>query len=149
TASTAMPAGRFFDASEMALLDLLTETIIPADGYSGGAHAAGVASYIDGRLAESDPAIPALRVTREHGKAGLAALDGLARGATGKAFLEATAEERLEILERLAVGEGELHEGGSEEEGWPESADLEAVGRRFFVLLKTWTAFGYYTSSVG
>src|SRR3989454_12538265 len=48
--------GRFLTAAELALLEELTELIIPADDHSPGARAAGVAAYIDGRLAESlDP----------------------------------------------------------------------------------------------
>src|SRR5207249_9801174 len=45
--------GKFLTAAEYALLDELTELIIPADDHSPGARAAAVAAYIDGRLAES------------------------------------------------------------------------------------------------
>src|ERR1700755_2806507 len=37
----------FFDKTEFSMLDTLTELIIPTDDHSPGAHAAGVASYID------------------------------------------------------------------------------------------------------
>src|ERR1700682_5678304 len=40
-------AGRFFPPAQHALLEELSETIIPADGHSGGAKAARVADYID------------------------------------------------------------------------------------------------------
>ena len=43
----------FFTKDEFALLDTLTELIIPADDHSAGAHAAGVASYIDKTVAEA------------------------------------------------------------------------------------------------
>ncbi|HMJ60160.1 MAG TPA: gluconate 2-dehydrogenase subunit 3 family protein, partial [Bryobacteraceae bacterium] len=43
----------FFTAAEFALLDKLTELIIPADGHSPGAHEAGVAVYIDRTVAEA------------------------------------------------------------------------------------------------
>src|SRR5438034_11612893 len=43
---------KFLTAAEYALLDELTELIIPADDHSPGARAAAVAAYIDGRLAE-------------------------------------------------------------------------------------------------
>ena len=121
TGSPALPAGRFFSAAELALLDELSEAIIPADEHSGGARAAGVAAYIDGRLAEYDPEIPDLRAEREAWKAGLAP------------FLEASAEERLAMLQRLATAE----------------EDPKGDAERFFKELKTWTARGYYTSSVG
>jgi hypothetical protein len=118
---SAAAAGRFFSAGEMALLDEVTELIIPADEHSGGARAAQVAAYIDGRLADYDPAIPALREAREAWKAGLAGL------------LEIPPGERLAALERLAAKE----------------RDPETDAERFFVELKSWTAQGYYSSRIG
>lgn len=114
-------AGRFFSAPEMALLDELTELIIPADEHSGGARAAQVAAYIDATLAEYDPEIPDLREAREKWKAGLAGL------------LDLPAEERLAALERLAAKE----------------KDPRTEAELFFVELKRWTAHGYYTSRIG
>ena len=99
-----LAAGRFFDAPEMALLDELAEMIIPQDEHSGGARAAGVAAYIDGRLAEYDPAIPDLREERLKWKAGLALVDALAREVSAP-FLEASPAQRIAVLERLAAGE--------------------------------------------
>src|SRR2546426_11829615 len=46
-------SGKFLTPAEYALLDELTELIIPTDDHSPGARAAGVAGYIDSRLAES------------------------------------------------------------------------------------------------
>jgi hypothetical protein len=132
-AAPAGAAGRFLSAPELALLDELSELIIPADEHSGGARAAGVAAYIDGRLAEYDPAIPERREARERWKAGLASLDALARETAGKPFLEASPEQRVSVLERAAEREKE-----------PQT-DVE----RFFVELKRWTADGYYTSRIG
>jgi hypothetical protein len=129
----ALAAGRFLSAAEMALLDELTELIIPADEHSGGARAAKVASYVDGRLAEYDPTIPDLRDARERWKAGLAAIEALSREATGKGFLEAAPEERVAVLERLAAKE----------------TDPQTTGERFFGELKSWTARGYYSSRIG
>lgn len=132
-AAPALAAGRFFDAAEMALLDELTETVIPQDEHSGGARAAGVAAYIDGRLAEYDAAIPDLREEREKWKAGLTMVDALAREVAGTRFLEASPAQRIAVLQKLAAGE----------------ADPKTDGERFFVELKHWTAFGYYTSRIG
>jgi hypothetical protein len=129
----ALAAGRFFDAAEMALLDELTEMIIPQDEHSGGARAAGVAAYIDGRLAEYDPSIPDLREERERWKAGLALVNVVARNVSGTPFLAASPEQRTAILTNLAAGE----------------EDPKTDGERFFVDLKQWTAFGYYTSRIG
>jgi len=132
-AAPALVPGRFFDAVEMALLDELTETIIPQDEHSGGARAAGVAAYIDGRLAEYDPGIPDLREERLKWKAGLALVDAQAREVSGTRFLEASPAQRIAVLQKLAAGE----------------EDPKTDADRFFVELKDWTTFGYYTSRIG
>jgi gluconate 2-dehydrogenase gamma chain len=144
-------AGRFFSAPEMALLDELAEMIIPADAHSGGARAAGVVGYIDGRLAEYDPAIPVLAADRERWKAGLATVDALARETSGKSFLETSPAERTALLERIArpLVEQEVPTEEPEERRKPAVEKPETVGQRFFVELKSWTARGYYTSKVG
>jgi hypothetical protein len=46
-------APKFFTPAEFAMLDELTETIIPSDDHSPGARAAQVAAYIDARVAEA------------------------------------------------------------------------------------------------
>ena len=46
-------AKKFFTPAEFAVVDELSDMIIPTDAKSGGARAAGVAAYIDARLAES------------------------------------------------------------------------------------------------
>jgi Gluconate 2-dehydrogenase subunit 3 len=149
--TAAAAAGRFFTAPEMALLDELVELIIPADAHSGGARAAGVAGYIDGRLAEYDPAIPVLKADRERWKAGLATVDALARETSGKTFLETAPAERIALLERIArpLAAAEVPTEEPEERRQPAASKPETVGQRFFVELKSWTARGYYTSKVG
>jgi gluconate 2-dehydrogenase subunit 3-like protein/TAT (twin-arginine translocation) pathway-exported protein len=47
------PAPKFFSAAEFALVDELSDMIIPTDAQSGGARAAGVAAFIDARMAEA------------------------------------------------------------------------------------------------
>jgi hypothetical protein len=129
-AAPAVAAGRFFGAAEMRLLDELVEAIIPTDAHSPGARAAGVAGCIDGRLAAYDAALPDLKEEQEKWRAGLAVVESLSRETTGKGFAESSPEEKAALLERLAVGE-------------------ETPGQRFFVLLKSWTVRGYYTSKIG
>src|SRR5438034_11715009 len=93
-------APRFLTASEFALLDELTELIIPADDHSPGARAAGVAGYIDGRLAESlGPDWQA------QWRSGLQAVEGLSRELNGKPMLEATADQRTPVLTPLAAAD--------------------------------------------
>jgi gluconate 2-dehydrogenase gamma chain len=149
--AAAAKAGRFFSAAEMALLDELVELIIPADSHSGGARAAGVAGYIDERLAQYDPKIPVLKADQERWKAGLATVDALARAVFGKTFLESSPAERTALLERIAqpLAGAEIPTEEPEERRTPAVEKPETVGQRFFVELKSWTARGYYTSKIG
>jgi hypothetical protein len=120
--------GKFLTAGELALLDELTELIIPADDHSPGARAAGVAAYVDGRLAESlEPDWQA------RWRSGLQAVDGLSRELHGKPFLEAAPEQRVAVLTRMAAGE----------------SDPKTSPEHFFRELKGWTARAYYTSKIG
>jgi len=120
--------GKFLTAAEFALLDELTELIIPADDHSPGARAAAVAVYIDGRLAESlEPDWQA------RWRTGLQAVEGLSRELNGKPFLEATPEQRVAVLIRMAAGE----------------RDPKTAPERFFRELKGRTAHAYYTSKIG
>lgn len=125
-ASAAAP--RFLSPAEFALLDELTQLIIPTDDHSPGARAAGVAGYIDGRLAESlEPDWQALW------RSGLQAVDGLSRELNRKPFLQATPGERIAVLTSMAAGE----------------SDPKTPAEKFFPELKSWTVRGYYTSKIG
>jgi hypothetical protein len=120
--------GKFLTPSEYALLEELTELIIPADDHSPGARAAGVAGYIDGRLAESlEPDWQA------RWRSGLEAVEGLSRELNGKPLLEATTDQRVAVLTRMAAGE----------------SDPKTPAERFFRELKGWTVRAYYTSKIG
>jgi len=132
-AAPAIAAGLFFSAAEMSLLDELTEMIIPADAQSGGARAAGVAPFLDKRLAEKDAKIPDYAEERKRFKDGLARVEEVSREMHGKAFLEATPEQRLAVLTRMARNE----------------EDPKASEERFFAELKRTTAGIYYTSKIG
>jgi gluconate 2-dehydrogenase gamma chain len=129
--TTAAPS--FFTAAEFRLLDELTEIIIPTDEHSPGARAAEVAGYIDRRLAEYDPSIPDLKEARDEWKAGLLAVEGLSRDMHGAAFMDASEEKRIAVLERMAAKE----------------SSPETPAEKFFGRLKEWTARGYYTSKIG
>ncbi len=132
-AAAPLPAGRFFDGKELALLDALSETILPADAHSPGARAAGVAAFLDAQLAEKDPKIPALAEERQAAREHIAALDALCREMHGAGFLEASAAQRNAVFGRAAEGEREPKTG-------PEKA---------FKWVKEQTVFAYYTSKIG
>lgn len=114
------PAGGFLTHDELALLDELTEMIIPTDDHSPGARAAGAAGYIDGRLAESLE--PEWQATW---RSGLAGVEALSRQLNGKAFLQATPDQRVAVLTEMAGKQGFFHE------------------------VKWWTVRSYYTSKIG
>ena len=123
----AAPAARFFTAAEYRLVDQLTEMIIPADNVSGGARAAGVAAYLDARLAES------LEKDQAEWRAGLAAVDDLAKSVAGKPFMDAAPSQRLALLTQMAANE----------------ANPQTAAERFFREIKQRTVHAYYTSQIG
>jgi Gluconate 2-dehydrogenase subunit 3 len=118
----------FFTPHELALVDELSEMIIPTDEHSPGARAAKVAAYIDGFIAEAwdDNVKTAWRE-------GLSLVDKLSQDASGKPFLQASPEQRLAIVTRMAQNE--------DRPGTPE--------QRFFGDLKARVVHAYYTSEIG
>jgi len=127
-AAESKSAARFFTPAQHALVDELSETIIPADSHSGGAKAAKVADYIDQVLRESlDDNQKAL--WRE----GLRLVDLMTRHYSGKSFVDASPEEKIAVLTVLSDHD--------------RMTDLPEV--RFFLDLKRLTVRGYYTSKIG
>jgi hypothetical protein len=127
-APESQPSARFFTPQQHALVDELSETIIPTDSHSGGAKAAKVADYIDQFLRESfDDAEKAL--WRE----GLRLVDLMSRHYHGKSFVDASPEDRIAVLTVLSDHD--------------QMTDLPEV--RFFLELKRLTVRAYYTSKVG
>ena len=121
-------APRFFTAAEYALVDELTDLIIPTDDHSPGARAAQVAAFIDARLAESFEPEP-----KQTWRTGLAAIEALSHDMHGKPFLRATAEQRVALLTKIAAAEKQ-----------PETSAERSFGQ-----LKGATIHGYYTSKIG
>jgi gluconate 2-dehydrogenase gamma chain len=118
----------YFTRREFAILDALTEMIIPADEHSPGAHDAGVAAYIDRTVAEAF-----LPENKTSWRKGLAAMDAFSSEMNGKPFLEANKQHQTELLTKVASAE--------------ENPKSEA--EKFFTQLKQTTAFAYYSSSIG
>ena len=122
------PAGRFFTPAEHALVEELSETIIPADSHSGGAKAAKVADSIDQFLRETyDDSQRAL--WRE----GLRLVDLMSRHYHQKSFVDSGSGERIALLQVLSDND--------------HMTDLPEV--RLFLELKRLTVHGYYTSKIG
>jgi hypothetical protein len=126
--AAAKSSARFFTPAQLALVEELSETIIPSDSHSGGAKAAKVADYIEQVLRETtDENLKAL--WRE----GLRLIDVMSQHYHGKNFVDATSKERFALLTVLS--------------DHAEMTDLPEV--RFFVDLKHLTVTGYYTSKIG
>jgi len=122
------PKPTFFTAAEFALVDEMSDMIIPADQQSAGARAAGVALFIDGRLAEAFE-----KDQPERWRAGIKAVEALSNEMHGKAFMGSTPEQRLALLTRIAAAE----------------SDPKSDAEKFFREIKSGTIRAYYTSKIG
>jgi hypothetical protein len=118
----------FFTRDEFALVDELSELIIPTDAHSPGARAAGCAAYIDARLAEAWTEEP-----KTQWRDGLKLIETMSQEINGKPFMQATPAQRLALLTRIAQNERNPQK--------PEE--------RFFRELKSRTVHAYYTSKIG
>lgn len=126
--SRASKSPKFFTEAEFALVDELSEMIIPTDDHSPGARAAKVAEYIDGRLAESFENGP-----REQWRAGLQLVDRLALETSGRIFMLAAVAERHAVLGRMSQNE----------------TNPQRDEEKFFRELKSRVADAYYSSKIG
>jgi Gluconate 2-dehydrogenase subunit 3 len=119
---------RFFTPAQHALIEELSETIIPADSHSGGAKAAKVADYIEQVLHETND-----DNQKQLWHEGLRLIDLMSVHYNGKSFVDSGSEERIAVLTVLSDHD--------------QMTDLPEV--RFFRDLKGLTVRGYYTSKVG
>jgi len=119
---------KFFTAVEFALVDEMSDMIIPTDEQSAGARAAGVAAYIDARLAEAFE-----KDQPQRWRTGIKAVETLSREMSGKTFMASTPEQRLALLTRIAAAE----------------SDPKTDAEKFFREIKSSTIRAYYTSKVG
>jgi hypothetical protein len=101
--SNALPSLRVLSASQFAAVELLADTIHPADGDSPGAIDWRVADYVDLLLSESDD------VTKLQWLSGLAELDQEATAGLGLPFLRLSEAQRQALV-------AELHRGGRSRE---------------------------------
>jgi hypothetical protein len=121
-------AARFFTPEQHALVDELTETIIPEDSRSGGAKAARVTDFIDKTLRDTGD-----EDQKRTWKEGLPLIDGMSRHYHGKSYVDASPAERNAVLTVLSENE--------------RMTDIPEV--KLFKDLKHLTVIGYYTSKVG
>ena len=119
---------KFFTDAEYALVDELTDILIPADDHSPGARAAAAANFIDAQLAEAFEDTP-----RTAWRTGLASVDALARSMHGQPFMALTVDQRVDVVTKMAANERS------------PSTDAE----KFFRELKRGTVGAYYSSDIG
>ena len=121
-------ATTFFTPEELAMVDELSELIIPTDDHSPGARAAQVAACIDSRLADAWD-----EQDRTDWREGLKRIDQLSRESSGMSFVQSSAGQRLTVLTRIAQNEKQPQ--------LPEE--------KFFAQLKSRVVHAYYTSEIG
>jgi hypothetical protein len=115
---------KFFNATEYETVSRIADLIIPPTDTSG-AIAAGVPEYID----------YVVQNNREHQQLMRDGLLWLDQQSTGKRFIALTEPQQLDLLTPLSAA--------------ADREDLNTPGARFFHMLKSLTADGYYTSQIG
>ena len=121
-------AETFFTPHEMATLTVLCDIILPADAASGSASQAGVPAFIE-FIAKDMP----YQQTPLRG--GMMWLDNQSMKRFGKKFVEASAPERIQIVDDIA---------------YPEQAKpAMKQGVAFFNLMRDLTMTGFYTTEMG
>jgi gluconate 2-dehydrogenase gamma chain len=134
TEKAAAPAGayapKFFSPRDYKTVQALCQTIIPADGDSGGAVEAGAPEFIDLLTSEN----PKFQVKLG---GGLMWLDANCSDRYGKRWIECTPDQQKEILDLIA---------------YSKNADKDpslSQGVEFFAFLREMTADGFFTSKIG
>lgn len=121
-------AETFFTDSEKVMVAVLSDIIIPADDRSGSATEAGVVDFIEFMMKDYPPfQVPT--------RGGLMWLNNLCMREYGEIFVECTADQQLEVVDRIA---------------WPDDAepDME-YGVRFFNRMRNLVSTGFFTSEMG
>jgi gluconate 2-dehydrogenase gamma chain len=119
---------KFFTDHEKATITLLADIIIPADEVSGSASQAGVPAFIDFIVQDMPQHQTPMR-------GGLRWLDMHCLNQYGKAFVQCTNEQQLQVVDAIA---------------FPNKAKpAMAQGVAFFSLMRNLTASGFYTSEIG
>ena len=123
-------SAKYFDAHGYKTLQALCQTILPADGDSGGALEAGAPEFIDLLTSENKDYQAVLG-------GGLMWLDGACMDRYGKVYLACAAEQQKEILDKIAYRKNALTDTSLSQ------------GVSFFSFLRNMTADGFFTSEIG
>jgi gluconate 2-dehydrogenase gamma chain len=117
----------FFSAPEYALMERLTDIIIPSDD-TPGAREAGVSEFIDLMVSRDSH-------LQKQFRNGLTWLNTHSNKKQGKQFLRLSALQQADLLEPLAY-KAKFRAG-------------DEAGRDFFKLAREYTVMGFYTSEIG
>jgi hypothetical protein len=127
---TAQYAPKFFPPAQYKTLRKLCETILPADADCGGALEAGAPEFIDLLTSEN-------RQYQLTLGGGLMWLDSACTDRYGNAYLDCTAQQQTEMLDRIAYRKNIEQDPGL------------CQGVEFFAFLRNLTADGFFTSKIG
>lgn len=134
-----------FTAADVALLDEITETILPETS-TPGAKAARTGAFM--ALMVTDAYTDA---NQQAFRDGLQQLDEACRAATGGPFMHATPGQRLSLLEALDR-EQKTHteeRANAPRSRYPAAAPPEDVPVHYFRMMKELALLGYFTSEIG
>ena len=123
---------RAFSPSDIAFLDEVAETILPETS-TPGAKDAHVGAFMALMVTDAYDAGDQ-QVFRQ----GMTQLDTASRAASGRSFLDVTAESRLAVLQRL-----------DQEQRMYMEAKTAAEPNHYFRMMKELTLLGYFTSEIG
>ena len=119
---------KFFTASELAAITILTDIIVPKDAVSGSASDAKVADFIEFIVKD----MPEHQIPM---RGGLRWLEMQSLNRFEKSFVAITEPQRIEIIDEIA---------------YPDKAKASMKqGVAFFNLIRNLTLTGFYTSEIG
>jgi hypothetical protein len=130
-----------FTASDIAFLDEIAETILPATK-TPGAKAAKTGAFM--ALMVTDSYHPAEQKTF---RAGMLKVDDAMRKEIGRSFMEATPPQRFSVLTALDREQKRVMDGREAAE--PEGAASDSRPAHYFRMMKELALLGYFTSEVG
>ena len=121
-------ADKFLTPSEMKVITILSDIILPADGISGSASQAGVPAFIDFMVKDKPEMQTPMR-------GGLKWMDVQCLKMFDKTFIDCTSVQRLTLIDLIA---------------YPLKAKPEySQGVKFFSLMRNLTLTGFYTTQMG
>jgi gluconate 2-dehydrogenase gamma chain len=121
---------KFFSPHQYKTLQALCQAIIPPDGQTGGAIEAGAPEFIDLLTSEN----PEYQLTLG---GGLMWLDATCSNRFERTYVDCSAEQQKQILDRIAYRES------------ARTDPAVSQGVAFFAFLRNLTVDGYFTSEIG